>query len=204
MKKNPQVDAYIQKSAPFAQPILEHLRALVHKACPETDEAIKWGFPNFMYRGQILCHMASFKQHCSFGFWNAKDMEDPHGLLETVGKTAMGHLGRITSMDSLPSSQILTDYIHRAMQVEKGVAPTKKKTASQRTFDIPVDLQDALAQNAEAKAVFEAFSASHKWEYVEWISEAKREETRKRRVDQTIQQLLEKKSMHWKYDRKNG
>jgi len=203
MKKNPLVDAYIQKSAPFAQPILTHLRALVHGACPDVEEAIKWGFPNFMYRGQILCNMASFKQHCSFGFWNAKNMQDPHGLLETVGKTAMGHLGKITSMDELPSDEILAEYIQRAMQAEKTTAPPKK-TAAKRTFEIPVDLQDALAQNEEAKAVFEAFSPSHKWEYVEWIGEAKKEETRKRRVEQTVRQLLEKKSLHHKYGRKNG
>ncbi len=65
---DPRIDAYIAKSVPFAQPIMEHCRALIHEACPEVTETIKWGMPSFEYKG-ILCGFAAFKAHCSFGFW---------------------------------------------------------------------------------------------------------------------------------------
>src|SRR5687768_13818661 len=105
--RDKRIDAYILAAAPFAQPILNHLRELVHAACPDVEESMKWSFPHFNYNGEILCSMASFKKHCSFGFWKASLLPDPDGLLQIVGKTAMGSLGQITSMDDLPSDRIL-------------------------------------------------------------------------------------------------
>ena len=203
MKKDPRVDTYISEAAPFARPVLEHLRERVHTACPDVEETIKWGFPNFVYRGQILCSMAAFKQHCSFGFRNVQGMADPYGLLEKSGKTAMGHFGKIVSEGTLPPDPILTEYIQAAMQAGKKEKPAAKKSAAV-PLEIPVDLQDALAANSEAKVIFEAFRPSHKREYLEWIAEAKRPETRARRVEQTITRVLEKQSLHAKYNGKNG
>src|SRR4051794_24982863 len=110
------VDDYIAKSADFAKPILAYLRKVVHEACPEVKETIKWSFPNFEYRGSILCNMASFKQHCSFGFWLGGQMSDPDHLIETSGeKTSMGHLGQIKSMADLPTAPVLGRYIREEM-----------------------------------------------------------------------------------------
>ncbi|HRE98351.1 MAG TPA: DUF1801 domain-containing protein, partial [Flavobacteriales bacterium] len=100
-KRIPEVDRYIAKSSPFAQPIMNHLRDLVHQTCPEAVEVIKWGFPNFEYKGN-LCSMAAFKEHCTFGFWRGIELPDPEGLLERIGKTAMGNLGKLKKIEDLP------------------------------------------------------------------------------------------------------
>lgn len=197
---DPRIDAYIAKSAPFAQPILAHLRAVVHAKCPMVEETIKWGFPHFMYRGAMLCSMAAFKQHVAFGFWKG-------ALLEGVGAAgangdAMGQFGRIASFADLPSKAVLARLVRAAMTLnDDGVAlpRTLKKRAT--TVDVPPTFAAALQRNAKAKAAFDAFSPSHRREYCEWIAEAKRDETRERRIAQALQWLREGKSRNWKYER---
>jgi hypothetical protein len=88
------VDAYIARAATFAQPILKHLRATVHNACPEVEEALKWGMPFFVYRGSPLCSMAAFKQHCSFGFWKAALVTGT----KRGAREGMGDFGKITAL----------------------------------------------------------------------------------------------------------
>src|SRR6476620_11178614 len=124
---NHSIDDYINKSADFAKPILEHLRKVVHTACPNVKEVIKWSFPNFEYNGSILCNMAAFKQHCSFGFWLGSQMSDPNNLIQKVGeKTSMGSLGQIKSINDVPPQDVLIRYIHEAMGlIEKGVKVKK-------------------------------------------------------------------------------
>lgn len=196
------VDAYIARSAPFAQPILEHLRELVHKACPEIDETIKWSFPHFDYKG-IVCSMAAFKQHCSFGFWKAAIMEDPKGILTIVGRTSMGHFDKITSLKDLPSDKIMIDYIRHAVKLNEGdVKLPPKKSVKAKAVNVPDYLAKALKKNKKAHAAFEAFSNSHRNEYVQWITEAKTEPTRIKRMEQAVAWLSEGKSRNWKYERK--
>ena len=125
---DPRIDEYISRSAEFAKPILSHLRSVVHKACPGVTETMKWSFPHFDYAGSILCSMASFKQHCTFGFWLGSLMPDPDKILSAVGeKTAMGHFGQIKSMKDLPSDKVLIKYIKEAMALnEKGIKIKKE------------------------------------------------------------------------------
>lgn len=189
------IDAYIAESAAFARPILTHLRALVHEACPEVEEGLKWRMPHFMYRGGILCSMAAFKQHCSFGLWHGVD------VLGEAGKdSSMGQFGRITSLQDLPDSAQLVDYLRQAMALrEAGVKQRKPKAPPRPAPDVPEDLRAALAASPAARAHFERFPPSHQREYVEWIIEAKRPETRTRRLAQTLEWLAEGKPRHWKH-----
>ncbi|HKP68932.1 MAG TPA: YdeI/OmpD-associated family protein [Pyrinomonadaceae bacterium] len=192
------VDAYIEKSAEFAKPILSHLRKLIHKACPEVTETLKWSMPSFEYKG-ILCGFASFKQHCTFGFWK-------QSLMETdafpKNKTAMGSFGRITSLDDLPSDKTMIDLIKQAAKLnDDGVKTPKKPAGTKKELIIPPDLTKALTKNKTAKAAFEKFSYSHQKEYVEWITEAKTEPTRNKRLATTVEWLAEGKSRHWKYEK---
>ncbi len=191
------VDAYIAKSADFAQPILTHLRQVVHVACPDVEETLKWGMPTFLYHG-ILCSMAAFKQHCTFGFWKGKLIVDEQGR---QADEAMGQFGRLSSVKDLPAKKVLVGYIHKAMALnESGVTvPKPKKPKVKKEIVIPPDLAAALKKNAKARAAFDAFSPSHKREYIEWITEAKREETREKRLKTTIEWLTEGKSRNWKY-----
>ncbi|HYG37414.1 MAG TPA: DUF1801 domain-containing protein [Cytophagales bacterium] len=129
--KDKRIDAYIAKSATFAQAILNHLRALIHQACPEVEETIKWGMPHFDYHGAAMCHFAAFKQHCAFGFWKASIMSDPHNLFEKESKTAMGSLGQIKALADLPSDEILIKYIKEAARLNKEEVKLPSKKASE-------------------------------------------------------------------------
>jgi uncharacterized protein YdeI (YjbR/CyaY-like superfamily) len=191
------VDAYIAKSADFAQPILEHLRAVVHAACPEVEETIKWGFPHFMYKG-MMCSMASFKAHCALNFWKAELL-----MADEANREAMGQFGRIASLKDLPSKKALTAYIKQAMKLnDDGVAaPARAKPAEARALTIPDELVAALKQAPAARRHFDAFSPSKQRDYAEWIAEAKTEATRNRRLEQAIEWIAEGKSRNWKYEK---
>ncbi len=202
-KTDPRVDAYITKAELFAQPILQHIRKLVHKAYPEIEETIKWSFPHFEHKGTV-CSMASFKQHCAFGFWKASIMKDPESILEIKDREAMGHFNRITSVKDLPSDKILIAYIKEAVRLneENIKLPSKPKAPAKKEMPMPLELAAALKKNKKATATFEQFSASHKNEYIEWITEAKTEETRNKRTATAIEWLTEGKPRHWKYQQK--
>ncbi len=199
-KKIAEVDKYISKAKPFAQPILEYIREVVHSASPEVQEVMKWSFPHFDYKGSI-CSMASFKEHCAFGFWKGVLMKDEDKIINPVGKTAMGSLGRITTLKDLPSKKILVKYIKEAIDLnEKGVPlPKKKPATTSKEIKVPTDFENALAKNKKATVEFNKFSPSHKKEYIEWIVEAKREETRIKRINTAIEWISEGKGKNWKY-----
>ncbi len=195
------IDSYISESAVFAQPILVHLRKLIHESCPEVSETLKWGFPHFEYKGEILCSMASFKRHCSFGFWRASIMKDPHNLLQTVGKTAMGHLGQIADISDLPTDEILKEYVKEAALLnEQGIkVPAKPKAAEKKEKPIPDYIVTALSGSQSAMQTFQSFSLSQKKEYIEWITEAKTEATREKRLATAVEWMAEGKIRNWKY-----
>ena len=194
---DPRVDAYIAKSADFPQPILTHLRAVVQAACPDVEEAIKWGFPHFMYKG-MMCSMASFKGHCSFGFWKAELL-----LADQAKQEAMGDFGRITSLADLPSKKVLTTYIKQAMKLnDEGVAaPARAKPATPRELVMPAELTAALKKAPIARKHFDAFTPSKQRDYAEWIAEAKTAATRTRRLEQALEWIAEGKSRNWKYEK---
>jgi uncharacterized protein YdeI (YjbR/CyaY-like superfamily) len=200
-KKDKRIDVYIMNSAAFAQPIMNHLRELVHSACPDVEETMKWSFPHFEYSGEILCSMASFKKHCAFGFWKASIMPDPQKLLQLVGKTSMGSLGQLTDISDLPSDKILKEYIKTAAKLNKeGIkVAARTKTGEKKELEIPEYFQKALNKNKMAKKTFEDFSQTNKRDYVEWVTEAKTEDTRNNRLETSIEWLSEGKIRNWKY-----
>lgn len=199
------VDQYIKKSSDFARPILFHFRKIVHKSCPQVQETIKWGFPHFDYMG-TMCSMAAFKGHCAVTFWKASLMKDKQLIINAKSEKAMGHLGRITSLKDLPSDKKLTEYILEAMKLNKeGIKISAKTKVSgvQKKLVIPDYFMKILEKNKRALKTFNNISTSHKREYIDWIVEAKREDTRKRRISLTKQLLADGKSLHWKYQKKN-
>jgi uncharacterized protein YdeI (YjbR/CyaY-like superfamily) len=196
---DPRVDAYIARSAEFARPILERLRALVHRGCPEVVETMKWSAPAFDHQGP-LAMMAAFKPHCTFGFWK-------HSLLAPSDQRmeAMGQFGRITSLADLPPERALVDAVKQAAALNaSGAKVPRPKKHPQPEIPVPAELAAGLAKkkNARAKATFEGFPPSHRREYLEWIVEAKGADTRARRIAQTIAWLHEGKSRNWKYEAK--
>jgi uncharacterized protein YdeI (YjbR/CyaY-like superfamily) len=198
--KHPAVDEYIAKAQPFARPILKRLRAAVHKGCPECVETIKWGMPSFDYNGPY-CSMAAFKAHCVFGFWKAKLLEDPKGILEKENRTAMGHLGRITSVDELPSDAAIVGLVRSAATLNAEGVKMKRVVKKKPPLKVPPAILEAIRRNRAALATWEAFSASCKREYVEWISEAKTDATREKRMAHMLEWLADGKQRNWKYQK---
>lgn len=209
--KDPRVDTYIQDAAPFARPILRYLRKAVHAGCPEVTETLKWRMPSFEYKG-ILAGMAAFKAHCVFGFWKGQLLSGARKPSKAEGP-AMGDFGRITSVSELPSQAKLVALVRQAAKLnDAGVkrvpksgakgAAAKGSAAKARPPRMPADFAQALKKNKTALAAFEAFSPGHKREYIEWIVEAKKPETRDRRLAVTVEWLLEGKVRNWKYEPK--
>ena len=202
--RNKAIDAYILKSAAFARPILIYIRELVHLICPDVEEKMKWSFPHFDYKGEMMCSMAAFKQHAAMSFWKAALMKDA-ALLETArSEEAMGHLGRITSLKDLPADKKLAGYIREAMKLNElgKKLPSKTKPSEKKELEVPEYFIKVLKKNKKALQTFQAFSFSHKKEYVTWITEAKTEETRNKRMDTAVEWMEEGKGRHWKYQRK--
>lgn len=200
--KDKRIDVYISGAQPFAQPVMKKLRKLVHEACPGVTETIKWGMPSFEYKGPMF-GFAAFKNHCVAGFWKHKLLKDPKGYLgerKNQGGEAMGNLGRVTSEKDLPPDAVIIGFIKQAVKLnEAGIKVEKKKPAVKKDLVIPRELSSALAKNKKAKATFESFPPSHKREYAEWISEAKTDATKTKRLETTMILLTEGKSRNWKY-----
>lgn len=200
-KKEKLIDGYIAKSADFAKPILKHIRELVHTTCPDVEEKMKWSFPHFDYKGEMMCSMAAFKQHMALGFWKAALMKDPVLIENARSEVAMGHLGRLTSLKGLPSAKKMIAWIKEAMKLnELGIKlPAKPKSTEKKELVVPEYFVKTLSKNKKAAATFEKFAYSHKKEYLEWITGAKTEETRNSRMATALEWLAEGKSRNWKY-----
>jgi uncharacterized protein YdeI (YjbR/CyaY-like superfamily) len=194
---DPRIDAYIAKAQPFARPILTRIRKAVHKACPDVNETIKWGMPAFVHKGPLV-GMAAFKAHCAMNFWKAS-------LMRTVpqdrGAEAMGHLGRITSIDDLPSEAALVRMIKEAVALNEAGAKVERKRAPKPALEVPDVMRKAIAKNAKATKAWATFPPSHRREYIEWITEAKTEPTRDRRLATALEWIADGKGRNWKYER---
>ncbi len=205
--KDPRIDDYIEKAAPFAQPILTRFRKLVHKGCPDVVETIKWGMPSFEYKGPF-CSMAAFKQHCAFGFWKAALLADaqPGEASDTTGMN-WGAPGRdpipakVTSNDDLPSDAAILRLIKKAAKLNDDGIQVPVEKAKRKPLPVPADFAAALKKTKGATANFEKFPPSHKREYIQWITEAKRDETRLKHIATAVEWTAEGKSRNWKYQK---
>jgi hypothetical protein len=196
-QRDPRVDAYIARAAPFARPILEHVRAVVHEGCPDVEETIKWGMPSFTHGGGILCGMAAFKAHASFGFWK-------HALVVGEGEeqAGMGSFGKLETVRDLPPKKQLVAYVRKAAVLNAqgaGAGPARKRAAPKAAPVPTPEFAAALRRHKAAAATFKAFAPGQQREYVEWIAEARREDTRERRIAQAVEWLAEGKQRNWKY-----
>lgn len=193
---DPRVDAYIAKQAEFARPILSWIREQVHGLSDEIGEGIKWGMPFFDYKGRPLANMAAFKAHASFGFW------DRAGMATGKEGEAMGQYGRLTDVANLPPPAEFQALVQRAMApIAEGTVPKRVRGVPKPDLPVPEALREALMLDAAAQATWESFPPGCRREYSEWIAEAKRPETRDKRVAQTVAQLREGKKLNWKYEK---
>ena len=200
-KKDPRVDAYIARAAPFAKPILRHLRKVSHAGCPALEETIKWGVPSFEYKG-MMCGMASFKNHVTFGFWKGALLAKRAGLTPAT-EDAMGQFGRITSLSDMPSEKTLIRCVKEAAVLnDAGIKAPMRKNPPKPPVRAPAYFMAAVRKNKKALATFEGFSPSNRREYVEWITGTKSADTRQQRLDTAVQWMAEGKVRNWKYVRK--
>ena len=201
-KYSSQIDTYIEKSQDFAKPILNYIRETVHEFCPDAEETMKWSFPHFIYKDKNLCAMASFKQHCTFGFWLEKEMKTMQDITRDIEKTSMFSLGKITKIEDLPSKPQLKKAIKEAMELTDMGVTLKKAAPSKTEVEIPDYFQSALSENNKALQIFEKASPSFRKEYITWITEAKTEATRNKRMEQALEWIAEGKGRNWKYEKK--
>ena len=194
LTRDPRVDAYIAKRQAFAQPILTHLRELVHKHAPGAEETLKWGVPHFVLNGQNLAGMAAFKEHATFGFWRDEDVTG-----SPRNKGAMGSMGRLASPADLPDDKMMAAYIKKAAALCAEGKPKRPAPKPRAALDLPGDLGAALEANAAAQRHWDAFSPGKRRDYIEWVFEAKREETRVKRIETIVGQVAEGKDRNWKY-----
>jgi uncharacterized protein YdeI (YjbR/CyaY-like superfamily) len=201
-KYSPKIDTYIEKSQDFAKPILLYIRETVHEFCPDAEETMKWSLPHFIYKGKNLCAMASFKQHCTFGFWLEKEMKTMQEMTQNIEKNSMFSLGKITAVKDLPSKPQLQKAIKEAMELTDMGVTMKKAPASKTEMEVPDYFQSALDARPETLEIFEKASPSFRKEYISWITEAKTETTRNKRMEQSLEWIAEGKGRNWKYERK--
>ena len=196
MKTDPRIDAYIARQADFARPILTCLREVLQEACPDCEETLKWSMPSFLYKGKILAGFAAFKAHATFGFWSGSMVLESND----EQKSAMGQFGRLTSLDDLPSKAMLVALTGKAMKlIDDGVKPIRNKHVKP-PFTVPQDMRAAIDAAPAAKATFDNFPPSQQRDYVAWVTDAKRDETRAKRLAQTVAWLAEGKRRNWKYE----
>ena len=195
-KTDKRVDAYIKKAQPFAQPILAHIRKVVHAAVPEVEETMKWSSPHFDYKG-IFCGMAAFKEHVGFGFWKAGLMKD---VLPGSGLSTAGQFGKITSIKDLPNDSRLKKIINvaRKLNDDEVKAPPMRK-GPRPELKSPPDLLAALAKNKKARATFDNFPPGQRREYIAWVIEAKQAATRAKRIETAVEWMAEGRIRNWKY-----
>jgi uncharacterized protein YdeI (YjbR/CyaY-like superfamily) len=192
--KDPRIDAYIARSAAFAQPILKHLRKVVHAGCPNVVETMKWSMPHFDHKG-VMCGMAAFKEYCAFHFWKGALI-----IEGASGDQMWGQLGRLSKVSDLPSKKVLVGYIKKAMVLNAdGTKVPRPPAKPKKELVMPESFMAAIKKNKKALAGYEAFSPSAKREYVEWITDAKGEDTRARRIAQAVEWMAEGKPRNWKY-----
>ncbi|CAD0222826.1 YdeI/OmpD-associated family protein [Chryseobacterium sp. D764] len=201
-KHSVKVDEYIEKSPDFAKPILHYLRETIHEVCPDAEEAIKWKFPTFMYKGKILCSITAFKQYCSLGFWLHQEMKTLKEIETTAERSSMFSLGKVTGIEDLPSKPQLKKAIKEAMELTDMGVTMKKAPPSKTEMEVPDYFQSALHAHSKASDIFEKASPSFRKEYIAWVTEAKTEATRNKRLEQSLEWIAEGKSRNWKYQKK--
>ncbi|WP_293304121.1 YdeI/OmpD-associated family protein [Pedobacter sp. UBA5917] len=202
MSNNSAIDTYIAAAEDFAKPILNHWRRLINENCKQVEEAIKWGIPHFDYKGDHMCVMAAYGKHCSFTFLKGELMSDPRLKAGKDVKPIKRFLGKITRLDELPPDQEFIAFIKEAMALnENGVKIKREKSVDEKPkiLDTPDYLQDALNGNPKAKEVYEAKSNSFRKEYIIWISDAKTDETRQKRINEALEWIADGKGRFWKH-----
>ncbi len=196
-KKDLAVDKYIKDAAVFAKPILSHLRKVVREACPQAQEEIKWRQPFYTYNGKIVCGMGTFKAHCKFWIWNWPTISKSK---TQKTKDAMKGLLHIYKVSDLPNVKLIQSLLKESLELRQpGAKPIKRKPLKKKPpVKTPSDLMLALKANPKALRNFQAFSESVKRHYVDWILEAKTEDTRERRIEKSIDAIAMGKTQHWK------
>jgi len=203
---NPQFDEYQKAAADFAKPIMAHLRELMHRACPEVVEEIKWGIPHFDYRGEMMCIFAAYKNHCAFTFWKESLMSDARLKANPDAKPTKRFMGKLTALSDLPSDGELIAFVHEAMALnDRGVkiAPRRDdRPAKAAEIVVPDAFAEQLSRHGQANAVFQSKSPSFRKEYVAWIADAKTDQTRQKRITESLEWIAQGKGLFWKYEKK--
>lgn len=194
---NKKVDEYIFKMADFAKPILTHLRQIIFETCPDVEEDIKWGIPHYGYKGDHLVMMAGFKQHCSFSLYKAELMKDKMIQESVKAGKKFGYMDKVKDLSELPNKKVLTAYIKEAMELNSSGISKPKVVKEKVEVVAPKEFIEALEQDKIAFSVYESKSPSFRKNYIIWIADVKTDETRQKRITQSLEWIREGKDRFW-------
>lgn len=197
VKHNPEapalIDQGIAEMEPFAQIICKKLRKLILSADTAIIEDWKWG-PNYYLDGMV-CGFWGFKKHVTLTFFQGALLKDKKKvLLENPGNVHNRHM-KFTDVKEV-NEKLIMEYLFEA--IDNNRKGHKILETKEKIVDVPEDVQKAF-KKAKVLAYFEGLAFTHRKEYVMWISDAKKEETRRKRITQAIEKLNQKQSLNDKY-----
>src|SRR5438270_1264994 len=169
------------------RPILVRLRRIFRQASPKLEEAIKWGVPCYLFKGPVG-GFAAYKQHVSWGLWKSRALNDPEGLL---GRGVSVMAGKITKVSEIPPAAKIIALIEQVIALnEAGIKSPKPPEP-----ELPADFAAAMKKAGKAARHYAAFTPARKWQYVNWVTQAKRAETRAKRIEIAVERIGEGKTM---------
>ncbi|GAB2541876.1 DUF1801 domain-containing protein [Rufibacter soli] len=183
------IDAFFTNAPAFAKPICEKLRLAIDEADPALKPSWKWGTPVYEKAGaSMVCAISVHKQHVNLTFFQGAQVPDTYGVFTTGLDGKNMRTIRFTEVGQVKEEQIV-EYVRAATLVK----PDKSGKSTERSvIEIPEDLKQALA-HAKQLEKFEQMAYTHRKEYVRWVSEAKRQETRDGRITKTVERITEGK-----------
>lgn len=181
---------YIEQMPDFAQKICKKLRSIILKADPAIREDWKWG-PNYNCNGMV-CGYGGFTQHVKFTFFNGSEMKDPKHIFNHCVNNEFSRSIKYTDVLQI-DEKTLTSYIRESIEINKNGF---KRIVKNKTVELPEFLEKRIRKNKAAFTFFDNLSYGYKKDYVEWVTTAKREETRDERIEKLIKKCEMGKKMN--------
>lgn len=177
------------------RPLLEKLRSILLST--ELEEKMKWGIPTYCWKNKNIAGIGAFKSYAGLWFFNGSFLKDPNDVLINAqkGKTKGMRQWRFRSIEEINENLVL-QYIVEAIQNQK---EGKEIKPEKKPLIIPAELKEALASDSQLAEAFDALTLSCRKEYAEHISEAKRPETKQKRLEKIKPMISEKVGLNDKY-----
>ncbi|MCB0792148.1 MAG: DUF1801 domain-containing protein [Flavobacteriales bacterium] len=201
MIETERINSHIAEQDEWKRRLMVRLRQLIHQVDPGIEETWRWNGPHFDRNG-IMLGMSAHKTCVSIWFHKGALLKDPRRLFEPLEKDeAKGmRVYKLKESDAI-DEKAFTELVKQAVKLnEDGVKLSEAKPA-RKTLVVPPELESVLKKDQHAMTNWEGFSYSKKKDYIEWVTDAKREETRKRRIAQAFQLIRDGLALNERYEK---